>query len=339
MAQLSIASFERIYRAIENGKSQFQQMAFGRIANAMAPFVKYMASTGIGTDACLRHGCLPLLVHYFSPVPDIADLAKREVWNRKSQMIGIDFRPARQVELLDALGERFGNECNWSPHPSGAPGQFYTENNSFSYGCAASTHSMVRYFHPHTFIEIGSGYSSRVIGGALRLNAEDGFGSKYIMIDPYPAADLRSNVPYVTQVMEDRVELQDLELFTKLSKNDVLFIDSGHTVRIGGDVNFEILEILPRLSPGVIVHFHDIPMPYEYPRTYATNPRFRMFWTESYLLQAFLCFNKEFEILLAMNYLMSEKLDVFRRAFPHYDPSVHVSNSPSFWIRRKPVDS
>lgn len=117
-------------------------------------------------------------------------------------------------------------------------------------------------------------------------------------------------------------------------KNDILFVDSSHTVRIGGDVNFLILEVLPRIKPGVLVHFHDIPIPYEYAEVYYTNPRARMFWTESYLLQAFLALNSSYEVLLAMNYIMTDYPDDFRSAFPHYDPHRHIYVSHSFWVRR-----
>jgi hypothetical protein len=82
----------------------------------------------------------------------------------------------------------------------------------------------------------------------------------------------------------------DLAFLEELKENDILFIDSGHTVRTRSDVNFLILEVLPRLAPGAIVHFHDIPLPFEYQKVYFTNPTFRVFWTEAYLLQSFLAF-------------------------------------------------
>jgi hypothetical protein len=142
-------------------------------------------------------------------------------------------------------------------------------------------------------------------------------------------------LPALTQLVKERVEILNVNFFDQLGKDDVLFIDSGHVVRIGGDVNYLILDILPRLAPGVIIHFHDVGLPCDYPKVYATNPQFRVFWTEAYLLQAFLCYNDKFEILLAMNYLMTECQDVFRAAFPLYDPCKHRAVSGSFWIRRK----
>ena len=93
-------------------------------------------------------------------------------------------------------------------------------------------------------------------------------------------------------------------------------------------------DVLPRLAPGVIVHFHDISLPYEYSKVYFTNPSFRVFWAEAYLLQAFLSLNNQFEILLAMNYLMKDELKHFSLAFPHFEPEKNWANSGSFWIRR-----
>ena len=301
-------------------------------ARVLAPIITHMARTGVGTDRCLRLGSLPMPVHFHSPVPDLEDLERRKVWDRKSDLAGIDFRPEEQVAFLLKLGKEFGRECDWPPNPSSDPYKFYTENYSFSFGCAAATHCILRHFKPHRLIEVGSGNSSLVISQALSLNAPE---SEYIVVDPYPRSMIENGLPALTRLVKERVELLDVNFFAQLAKDDVLFIDSGHVVRIGGDVNYLILEVLPRLAPGVIVHFHDIGLPYEYPKVYATNPKFRVLWTEAYLLQAFLCFNSEFEILLAMNYLMSERQEVFRGAFPLYDPVKHRAMSGSFWIHRK----
>lgn len=300
----------------------------------LAPLVKIMADTGYGTNRCLAKGCLPLPVHYYSPVPDLRDLRAREIWSRRSELPGLDFRGAEQLELLAELGRKFGGECDWPHDPTDDPQVFFTNNSGFSYCCAASTHSVIRRFRPRRFVEIGSGMSTRVIAEALRLNRASGHASHYTIIDPFPS-DQVGELSAVSTVLADRVETVDLSIFESLRAGDILFIDSGHTVRIGGDVNFLILEVLPRLAPGVIVHFHDIPMPYEYSELYYTNEKFRMLWTESYLLQAFLSCNSKFKILLAMNYLILEHMSAVRKAWSHYDPTVHVQNSHSFWIMRE----
>jgi hypothetical protein len=300
----------------------------------LAPLVRRMAETGDGTDACLELGCLPLPVHFYSPVPDIKDLQKRNVWNRRSDLLGIDMRVPRQLEFLQELGREFGSECRWPHEYRGNDHEFYTDNSGFSFGCAAGAHMLIRKCKPRRVVEVGSGSSTRVIANALRANAAVGApAAHYTVIDPYPT-DATRTLTGITAVVAEKVECVEPAIFECLKAHDVLFVDSGHTVRIGGDVNFLILEVLPRLARGVLVHFHDIPMPYEYASAYFTNPKFRMFWTESYLLQAFLAFNSVYEILLAMNLLMLEHIDAFKTALPSYDPAVHKYASHSFWMRR-----
>ena len=299
---------------------------------SLAETISSMARTGTGTDACLRHKCLPLPVGFNSPVPDISDLDQRDSFNRRSLLPGICWREEEQLVLLAQFGRMFGGECDWPTEPTKNPYQNYTRNGRFGYGCATGLHCFIRYFQPRRVIEIGSGFSSLVTSSALGINGKA--DSEYIIIDPYPQP-IMNNLHRMTQLINQRVELLDVSFFEQLEKNDVLFVDSSHLVKMGGDVNYLILEILPRVAPGVIVHFHDIPMPWEYDRAYFVNPKFRRFWTESYLLQAFLCFNGQFEVSLAMGYLMTERKKEFSSAFKHYNPQRHHAISGSFWIRRK----
>src|SRR5258706_13093787 len=139
-----------------------------------AEVVTWMARSGVGTDGTLRKGSLPLPVHFYSPVPNLEDLRRRGVWDRRSEMPGIDFQSEAQVAYLQALGREFGHECDWPPDPTTDHAQFYTENNSFSFGCAAATHSVMRERRTRRVIEVGSGMSSLVISGALRRNEGEG---------------------------------------------------------------------------------------------------------------------------------------------------------------------
>lgn len=301
-----------------------------------AALVTWMARSGAGTDACMKKGSLPLPVHYYSPVPDLDDLKRRDVWSRRSDLPGVDFRPEAQVAYLLELGVKYGQECAWPAEPANNPSEFYTENMSFGFGCAAAAHCIIRDRKPKRLIEIGSGRSSLVLSAALEFNESDGAQpAEYTVVDPYPSPLLEVVPGTRPTVIAERVEVIDAGFFEQLERGDILFIDSGHVVRIGGDVNFLVLDVLPRLKPGVVVHFHDIGLPYEYPEVYATNPAFRMLWTEAYLLQAFLACNSEFEVLLGMAYLMHDRPEVFRQAFPLFDPARHKSVSGSFWIARR----
>lgn len=329
-----------VNQVLENLAQLFQQMLpeeRQQFLDGLAPYVSLMAFTGDGTNACLGQGCLPMPVHCYSPVPDMNDLKQRNIWDRKTALSGIDWNLDRQAQFLIELGREYGSECNWPPYLAEDGSGFYTENKSFCFGCAASTHSIIRHYKPRRVIEIGSGFSSQVINAALALNAGDltaPVECAYMIIDPYPNPKI-AGPSKLTSLIEQRVELMDIDFFRQLQANDILFIDSGHTVRIGGDVNYLILDVLPILAPGVVIHFHDIPFPYEYGEVYYTNPSFRVFWTEGYLLQAFLSCNREFEILLAMCNLMLDRPDAFRTAFPYYNPEQHGSISGSFWLRRK----
>ncbi|MCE1252181.1 MAG: class I SAM-dependent methyltransferase [Anaerolineae bacterium] len=305
-----------------------------------AAIVKTMSVTGKGTDACLKQGCLPLPVHYYSPIPDIEDLKQRQIYSRKSYLTGIDFNIPEQLNLLNKLGKNFGLECDWPLDPQQNPADFYLRNGCFSYGCASILHCMIRAYKPRRIIEIGSGFSSRIISKALTLNNSENTGDncEYSIIDPYPNNVTRDLKP-VTELIINKVELTRPEYFERLENNDILFIDSGHTVKTGGDVNFLFLDVLPLLKPGVVIHIHDIPLPYEYPMVYHTNPTFRVFWTEAYLLQAFLSYNKEFEVLLAMNFIQTDYMNKFCEAFPKFDLAANWANSGSFWIKRKDGDN
>jgi hypothetical protein len=97
------------------------------------------------------------------------------------------------------------------------------------------------------------------------------------------------------QIINKPVQETDIEMFDVLDENDILFIDSSHVVKTGSDVNFELFEILPRLKKGVIVHIHDIPYPFEYPREWVIERNYS--WNEVYAVRAFLMYNNSFEVL------------------------------------------
>ena len=155
--------------------------------------------------------------------------------------------------------------------------------------------------------------------------------SALICIEPFPREFLRKGFPGLQSLIEKKVQDIDLEFFSQLGSGDILFIDSSHTVKIGGDVNYLFLEVLPRLKPGVIVHVHDIFLPFEYRRDWVLD-EFR-FWTEQYLLQAFLTFNSEFEVLLANSYLNHYHQEDLQSRFSGFV----ILGGGSFWMRRKPI--
>jgi hypothetical protein len=178
---------------------------------------------------------------------------------------------------------------------------------------------MVRHLKPRRIVELGSGSSSRVIQAAADANRAEGNELSHAIFDPFP-----ESVPVPTSAKVERLGATAVpaEQFERLEASDVLFVDTTHTVKTGGDVNHIVLNILPRLRPGVVVHFHDVFLPYEYPRDWVVEKR--LAWAEQYLLQAFLAFNRSFEVLLAAYALARDG---------------RLRGQPgAFWIRRVAAD-
>ena len=210
--------------------------------------------------------------------------------------------------------------------PTGEPGRFYLNNHLFEDIDALVAYCMVRHFKPRLIIEVGSGFSSLLLGEAATRNKH----SALVCIEPFPREFLREGFPGLQSLMEKQIQDIDLDFFSQLQSGDILFIDSSHTIKIGGDVNYLFLEVLPRLKPGVIVHVHDIFLPFDYRRDWVMK-EFR-FWTEQYLLQAFLICNSEFEVLMANGYLNHYHRAHLKATFP----SLSSWGGGSFWMRRNP---
>lgn len=273
-----------------------------------------------------RQGYHILPLHFYSPIPDTRMLEAEGVWTQHQEAQAIEWNVSGQIAHLSSLLAPFGSEFAMSLR-SGTLARFgfHLPNDAFVGIDPVSLYAMVRHYRPGQIVEIGSGHSSRVMAASL---LENGAG-KLTSIDPYPNKQLSKDLLSTDyEVIDQRVQQIPLEFFDRLRPNDILFIDSSHTVRVAGDVNYLLLEVIPRLQPGVLVHFHDIFLPDEYPREYILEKRF--FWAEQYLLHAFLLFNTAFEILLANHYLTVRHLDHLIDCFPE----AQEYYGGSFWIRR-----
>jgi hypothetical protein len=272
-----------------------------------------------------QHGFHVTPVHFYQPIPDTQSLSET-LWDRPSELVGIDMNDSVQLDLLRQQFSKFRHECEQlATEPTENPTRFYLNNGLFGGLDALMAYCMVRHFRPRLIVEIGSGFSSLILAEALAKNNEPNL----VCIDPSPQNFLRQNVPGLRSLIEKRVQDIDVDFFSQLNPGDMLFIDTSHTVKIGGDVNYLFLEVLPRLEPGVIVHIHDIFLPFDYRRDWVME-QFR-FWSEQYLLQAFLMFNSEFEVLMANSYLNHYRREELKAAFP----TLPSWRGGSFWIRRR----
>ena len=236
---------------------------------------------------------------------------------------GIDFRPEDQLSLLAESFTQFSQEYNAIPiKPTGST-SFYLDNDAFIGIDPYIYYCMIRQFKPNTVVEVGSGHSTLL--GVQASQASN--STRYICIDPWPREFIARGVPGI-EFIRQKVEDLDIDLFLALKQNDILFVDSSHVVRTGGDVNFILLEVLPRLAPGVIVHFHDIFLPYDYPKEWIVQQQ--RFWTEQYLLQAYLTENNHVEVLFSTYFISKRHREEIHQTFPN---ALWIGGS-SFWIRK-----
>ena len=264
--------------------------------------------------------------HYYQPVYDVRALP-HDLWSKPDPLFGMNWNEDRQLSLLEEF--KYYEELERIPIDSPTePLGFFHRNNSFGVADAEMLYNMVRHFKPKQVIEIGSGYSTRMMKKALDANKIEGLVSAHVCIEPFEMPWLEKLG--VDEVVRSKVEDVDLSRFHELEANDILFIDSSHVLRTAGDVFVEYLHVLPTLKKGVIVHIHDIFIPYEYPKDWIAKKR--RFWTEQYILQAFLTFNPEFEILSAVHWLAVEHSERLANACPVYGRL--KEGHGSFWIRR-----
>ena len=273
--------------------------------------------------------------HFSSPIPDLKELARREdLWTEERAALGIDADFEGQLNFLEKIFPKYKNELTFAVDRTDVPHEFYLNNAGFGLEDAGVLHCMIRHFKPRTILEIGSGNSTLVAARAVLLNEKEGSPCKLTAIDPYPRKYLREGIPGFDKLMIQKLEQTDRGIFEQLGENDILFIDSSHVIRPGNDVKMLYLNVLPVLKEGVVIHSHDVFLPYDYPRKWVIDQM--DFWTENYILQAFLCLNKEFEILFGNHGMLFNYPEKMQAFFPRpQDYRAHVPSS--FWYRRKPA--
>ena len=267
--------------------------------------------------------------HFYSPVVSIDEVKKREseIWKNVGVdgIKGIDLRTESQLALVSDF-ESYYKEMPFTAEKQ--PNLRYQFDNGFySYTDATMLYSMIRHFKPKQIIEIGSGFSSAVMLDTNQVFFNDEI--KLTFIDPY-ATRLYSLMTEAdkkrVEVIEKDVQVISLGIFEKLEAGDILFVDSTHVAKTGSDVNHILFEILPVLKKGVLIHFHDIFYPFEYPKEWV----FKGFnWNEDYIVKAFLMYNEQFQIRLFSQYLHLHHKDAFKNM-----PVTYKNPGGNLWIQK-----
>ena len=273
-----------------------------------------------------RLGLQVVVKSFYSPIPDLESIPE-STWERESDLAGIHFDLEQQLGYLDSLAP-YLDEFQPPAQANGEPNAYFLENGSYGRVDADVLYATVRAAKPSRIVELGSGYTTLVAAEACLANEGEGARVDYVAFDPYPGV-VQPGLPGLTELARVPAEALPPELFGELGENDLLIVDTTHTVKTGGDVNHVVLDVLPRLGGGVRVHFHDIFLPSEYPRKWIED--YGLYWAEQYLLQAFLSLNEEFEILCALSALARRRPDDLRELIPSW---VDGATPGAFWIGR-----
>ncbi len=270
--------------------------------------------------------------HYYSPVPDAADHGPG-YWDETSSMPGVDLGLERGLSILqDVVPAHIDGFRARFPLHQEAGQDFFLLNGTYMAIDAHVYWCLIHHHRPRRIVEIGAHASTMVSTTAVESGGQE---CLITVIEPYPSDFLMREDGRTIKLLTKKVQDVELALFQELEAGDILFIDSTHVLREGSDVQYEYLEILPRLKPGVLVHFHDISLPRRYPKVYFDN---KMFWNEQYLLQAFLAFNSRFDVIWAGNAMMLSHEDRMRQTFPEFDDmrAIYPSSEPTaFWVQSR----
>lgn len=262
--------------------------------------------------------------HFYSPIPDVLEIQEPDYFSRLPKALdGINLNAKYQIKLFSDFKEllvRFKNDYQTNKFE-----RFRLDNYYFEEFDASILYSMMLSEKPKKIIEVGSGFSSALMLDIKKVYQLDDLELTFIEPFPERLESLLEKEDYEqVTIYKDKVQFVDFEIFSSLKEGDILFIDSSHVSKIGSDVNYIFFEILPKLKPGVRIHFHDIFYPFEYPEKWVFEGRF---WSEAYLLRAFLQYNQQFQITLWNDYLFSEHKERF-------GDTLEGNSGASIWLRK-----
>jgi hypothetical protein len=188
-------------------------------------------------------------------------------------------------------------------------------------------YSLLSEIKPEKYVEIGCGTSTKV---AYKSKIENSLHYDIITIDPHPRKEIKS---VVNKHYNEEIRKVDLDIFKTLKENDIVFFDGTHLLFPNSDVTWFFLEILPVLPKGVIVHLHDIYLPYDYPDFMCER-----YYNEQYVLAALLLSNSNKYEIICPNYFIYADKELSKIIKPVFDlPALKnvERHGGSFWFQIK----
>ena len=197
----------------------------------------------------------------------------------------------------------------------------YWNNSWFGNLDAAALVAMLVCNAPVRYLEIGSGHSTKLVRHAIE-GAH--LSTSIISLDPEPRSTIDA---LCDKIIRQRLEQCDLSLFDELKAGDILFFDGSHRTFTNSDVTVFFLELMPRLKPGVIVHIHDIFLPWDYPPEWQ-----KRMYSEQYMLGAMLlCPQSFFKVLLPILFVCQDS-ELSNDVRSLSDRAGGIAHGISFWI-------
>jgi hypothetical protein len=189
----------------------------------------------------------------------------------------ISARSEHYARLLERIGGLDGLRTIQDEQPSEQPYAPHWRNPYFFGLDGAALYGMLALHRPARYVEVGSGYSTMFAAKAI---ADMKLPTTIISIDPAPRAAVAG---LCDEIIRRPLEQIDLSIFSRLEPGDVLFVDGSHMSFMGSDVTITFLEVLPELPAGVLVHIHDVFLPWDYRPDWVDR-----YYSEQYLLAAML---------------------------------------------------
>jgi hypothetical protein len=230
---------------------------------------------------------------FYSEIPTIAEL---ETSFSTPSLLKLDYPFRDNAFLREFLTELtvFAKDFD-PPVQATREGEYSWEGGAFSFSDAMSYYCMIRRYRPNTIVEIGCGASTMVASLACEHNST----GRIVAIEPYPAPYVR-DIPRVELIQKRAQEIDSTLIESYLQDDDILFIDSTHTVKHDSDCLHIYLRILPHLTRKLLVHVHDIFLPDTLQITSMRDQQ--LFWNEQYLLYAYLIGNPRTKVLYGSNH-------------------------------------
>lgn len=257
--------------------------------------------------------------HFYSEIPNVRELRKTAEWRKPLSMSAVVGSIDSQILFVDQSTAPFREKLKELNLLASAVAMNETDE-GFGAIEADFLYCFIRKYQPRSIVQVGCGVSTAV---CLMASRHQGYKPHIVCIEPYP-----------TMFLKKAADSGDIQLIQKklqdvygrcagwVSKDDLFFIDSSHTLGPAGEVSRIILDILPNLCSGAFVHFHDIWLPYDYDPGILDGTLF--FWHETALLCAFLCMNQRFRIEASLSMLHHQAREELQKCLPTYCPAQFV---------------